>query len=363
MKKLLLIIIIVTSTIINTISQPIISWEKTKHDFGTFKEETGLQTVVFNFTNTGNKPLVLTEVKPSCGCTATTYSQEPIQPGAKGYVNATFDPKNRPNEFIKNINVTSNTEKPTTILTIEGKVIPREKNIIDLYPREYGNLRLKTSALSFSKVLNTQIVKDSIEVINSGQEPINISFEDVPASISISANPTRLEGSPNGIGQKGYIIVQFDGSKKNDWGNISDRVSIILNGEKNNQNKISINAIIEEDFSHLSTDELANAPLIEFDKSEYDFGTIKQGDKATYNFTFKNSGKSDLVLRKIKTTCGCTATNPEKMIIKPGEVSHITVTFNSSGKQGAQQKTITVISNDPKKSNQNLIIKGKVEIN
>ena len=43
--------------------QPQISWEKTSHDFGVFKEEAGLQTAVFEFTNVGGEPLVLTNVK------------------------------------------------------------------------------------------------------------------------------------------------------------------------------------------------------------------------------------------------------------------------------------------------------------
>lgn len=363
MKKIIFIILYFYF-IVNVIAQPVITWEKTKHNFGSFKEESEFQTFVFNFTNTGNQALKLTNVKSSCGCVTTSYSTEDIQPGAKGYLSATFDPRNRPNEFIKTITVTTNTEKSTTILTIEGNVIPREKTIIDMYPREFGALRLKKTSLIFSKIFNNQIITDTIEVYNQSQNQIELTFENVSEAVTVKAIPSKLEANSKSQkleDSKGIIVVSFDASKKNDWGITSDRFNVIINGEKNNQYRIAISATIIENFSHLTADELANAPTITFLENNYDFGTIKQGEKASHNFNFSNQGKSDLVIRKIKTTCGCTATNPEKMVIKSGESSHITVTFNSAGKKDEQHKTITIITNDPKQSETLLKIHGKVE--
>lgn len=366
MKKLISIVLacILCSFILNAQEQQAsISWDKTVHDFGSFKEEAGNQTATFTFTNTGSTPLYITAVKASCGCTATDYTKEPVQPGGKGHVKATYNPANRPNKFNKSITVTSNADKPTTLLRIEGDVIPREKTLVDIYPREFGNLRLKSTHIAFSKVYNNQVVTDSIEIVNMGVEPIDITFENVPKHITVTAVPQRLEGMKTGdkSGQKGIVTVKYEGSKKNDWGQSNDRMNVIVNGEKNSQYRLTVSSTLEEDFSHLSEEELANAPRMEFKELEHDFGTLKQGDKATHNYTFTNTGKSDLIIRKIKTTCGCTATNPEKMVIKPGETSHITVTFNSAGKKGSQQKTITVISNDPKQSNTFLRIRGNVE--
>jgi len=106
-------------------SGPTISWTDTVHDFGTFKEEAGMQTAKFEFVNTGNEPLYITNVKASCGCTATEYSKEPVQPSGKGYVIASYNPANRPGKFNKSITVTTNEFQPTSVLRITGEVIPK----------------------------------------------------------------------------------------------------------------------------------------------------------------------------------------------------------------------------------------------
>lgn len=340
-----------------------ISWDKTTHDFGNFKEEDGVQTATFTFTNTGSSPLFVTNVRSSCGCTTPDWTKDPVQPGESGFVKAAYNPRNRPGRFNKSVTVTTNATQPTTVLRIQGDVTPREKGIEDEYPRVFDDLRMKTSHHAFASVKNNQVASEMIPIVNMGSEPVTITFEGVPSHITIKAVPETLKGMGQGEkhGDKGNIMVTYDGAKANDWGFKMDRIFLVLNGERNNTNRLSISATIEEDFSHLTKDEMANAPKIEFETLEFDFGTLKQGDKANYNFVFTNTGKSDLVIRRIRAACGCTATNPEKMVIKPGESSHITTTFNSRGQRGKQNKTITIITNDPNQSTTVLRVIGNVE--
>jgi len=95
-----------------------------------------------------------------------------------------------------------------------------------------------------------------------------------------------------------------------------------------------------------SRDENAGkAPVMTFEEKEFDFGTIKEGDKVEHVFTFKNTGDSDLVITDAKGSCGCTVPAHKKEPIKPGETSSMKVTFDSSGKPGQQQKTVTITAN------------------
>lgn len=340
-----------------------ISWDKTVHDFGKFKEESGKQTCTYTFTNTGSQPLIITNVRASCGCTSPTWTKEPVKAGEKGYVKATYNPRNRPGRFNKSVTVTTNATPPTTILRLKGDVTPREKTIEDYYPKVFDDIRLKSSHLAFVKISNTETRTDSIGVVNMADKPVTLDFSNVPDHISITAIPKTLKGKKGNAkhGQKGIIMVTYNAKEKNDWGFVIDRIYLLLNGEKNYRNRLSVSATIQEDFSHLTPKELANAPKIKFEDTEYDFGTIKQKEKASTKYVFENTGKSDLIIRKIRASCGCTATKPEKSVIKPGEKSHIDVTFNSAGKRGKQRKTITVITNDPKNSTTRLRIKGTVQ--
>jgi len=95
--------------------------------------------------------------------------------------------------------------------------------------------------------------------------------------------------------------------------------------------------------------ELANAKLtvMVFTEAEYDFGTIKQGKKVMHVFTFKNTGKNDLVISRALGSCGCTVPEYPKQPISPGKTAKIKVFFNSTGKKGAQQKTVSVYANVP----------------
>lgn len=86
-------------------------------------------------------------------------------------------------------------------------------------------------------------------------------------------------------------------------------------------------------------------PVVEFEKDIHDFGTLIQGEKATFNFKFKNSGRENLVITQVKSSCGCTVPQYPKEPIKPGEEGVIKVSFDSSGRKGVQSKSVNVVHN------------------
>lgn len=103
-----------------------------------------------------------------------------------------------------------------------------------------------------------------------------------------------------------------------------------------------------------------NAPELKFDIETYDFGTIKQGDKVTHDFDFVNTGKEPLVITQAAGSCGCTVPQWPKEPVAKGSKATIHVEFNSTGKMGMQDKTVTITSNS--KSGQKVLhLKGNVE--
>lgn len=97
----------------------------------------------------------------------------------------------------------------------------------------------------------------------------------------------------------------------------------------------------------LFTASLIAQPKIGFSEENYDFGNINQGDVVSHEYIIKNEGTEKLSLTNIKATCGCTAAQPDKKELNPGESTKLKVTFDSAGRRGVQKKYVYVFSNDP----------------
>ncbi|WP_224996602.1 DUF1573 domain-containing protein [Cesiribacter sp. SM1] len=123
---------------------------------------------------------------------------------------------------------------------------------------------------------------------------------------------------------------------------------------------------VSQDAPQLVTEQNANtAPTgpvakIEYQETEYDFGTVKDGEVVTHTFKFKNTGDVPLVIQSASASCGCTVPKKPEQPIAPGATGEIQVRFDSSNKPGIQNKTVTVTANtDPAITR--LAIKGTVE--
>lgn len=354
MKHIILILfLLVTAQMLN--AQPQIKFSNTEYDYGSIKEDGGVAQTVFEFVNTGNQPLVINNVKATCGCTTPEWTRTPIPPNAKGTITVGYNPQNRPGAFSKNVNVYSNTQPSVTILTIKGKVDPRQKTMEEVYPREMGPLRWKSNYLSLGTAYNNEKKEGTLEFINNTSAAVRAGVYRTPEHMSVKFIPEVIEP-----GKEGKIQIIYDASKKNAFGYVSDRVYLSLNDEKQNTFSIGVSVTIQEDFSKLTTEQMANAPVAVFSDKVFDFGTIKQGDKPVHQFKLTNSGKSDLIIRNVKASCGCTAVKHEN-VIKPGQTIDLTVEFNSRGKRSRQNKSVTVITNDPKNPTTVLRVMGNVE--
>lgn len=106
---------------------PKMEFEMSDYDFGDLDEGPKAK-VSFKFTNTGNKPLILSDVKASCGCTTPYWPKEPIMPGKSETITAEYNTQGRPGPFNKAITITANTEPPTKMIHIKGAVKKAPEN-------------------------------------------------------------------------------------------------------------------------------------------------------------------------------------------------------------------------------------------
>jgi len=337
-------------------AQPKLNFATTRHDYGKMQEAAGKKEAIFNFTNTGDSVLVITRVQPSCGCTASDYTKSPVPPGGKGFVTAVFDPRGYNSRFAKSISVYSNAKPSVTVLVIEGEVTPREKTVEEEYTFAVGPLRFQSNHLAFTSTKKTEKKIRVMPVINTSKEAATLEFEGLPAHLQMKMSPATLKP-----GEKGLIEGTYDAKLNNSsWGNVNDLVRLKVNGQSMPNIYLYVSANLVEDFSGLTSQELASAPVFKLASNTVDFGTIKQNASADVEFAFTNEGKSDLVIRHVKSGCGCTALMPTENVIKPGAKSSIKAKFNSGGYKGQIYKNIFVYTNDPKNSEVMLMIKGEV---
>ena len=102
-------------------------------------------------------------------------------------------------------------------------------------------------------------------------------------------------------------------------------------------------------------------PRLAVSEEVWDFGTIQEGDTVTHVFKLENTGTSELVIRNVRTTCGCTAAMLSSTNIAPGASGDLEVTFNSKGRPGYNEKSVYIDTNDPQRQHIRLQIDGHVK--
>lgn len=123
-KVLLIVSLIFTSLVFSAQAQGNFKFTTETFDFGNIKE--GPQaTHVFEFVNTGDQPIIISNAQASCGCTTPDWTKEPIPPKGKGMIKATYNTEGRVGAFNKSITIISNAIESNKVIIIKGTVEPK----------------------------------------------------------------------------------------------------------------------------------------------------------------------------------------------------------------------------------------------
>jgi hypothetical protein len=118
--------------------------------------------------------------------------------------------------------------------------------------------------------------------VNDTEKEVKVGVKETPPHIKATVSESVIK--PHG---KATLSLSLDASKKKTYGFVMESIYLNIDGVSDYQNRIGVSTTIEEDFSALSEEDLKNAPVIEFDSKEFDFGDIKQGNKVEHIFTLK----------------------------------------------------------------------------
>jgi uncharacterized protein DUF1573 len=132
MKIRIILLLLITIPAVPAISQnaknklegPVITFQEPSHDFGDIYQGDKVN-YTFKFENTGNLPLVLSNVLVQCGCTATEWSREPISPGRSGKISVSFDSSGKIGRQSKVITIVSNADNTHERVKILTNILPK----------------------------------------------------------------------------------------------------------------------------------------------------------------------------------------------------------------------------------------------
>ena len=331
----------------------VITFANNTHDFGQINEDGGNAVTTFEFTNTGNAPLIIQRVNASCGCTTPEWTRTPIEPGEKGRVTASYNPIGRPGAFSKAIYVYSNASNEMERLTISGNVIPKARtakasNASANFPISIGSLGLNSKSVQLGNVAKGDIQSRDIAIRNNSASPLVVSLSDVPSYLEVKATPATLQ--PN---QEGVISFKLDSKKSTEWGPVQDDIFIVLNGKKEATDnfKINVTGNIIEDFTKMSAVEKRKAPIMEIKSSNLHFGNIKKGNRVRGKFSVKNVGTNPLEIRRIINNNSDITINPQRATIRGGKAENFNLYIDTKYlPAGLYKKTFSIQTNDPNRT-------------
>ncbi len=169
-------------------AQGVLTFETETHDFGSITEgET--PTYTFRFTNTGDEPLTISHVQPSCGCTAPSYSTEPVLPNAMGEITVAYNSEGRPGDFNKTVSVQARgAAEGHSTLRITGTVISVniENGVVQ------GGVVFDADTFTFENIVAESPLAHVFRMQNRGERPLRIHEARVFNTAVVVTYPVRL---------------------------------------------------------------------------------------------------------------------------------------------------------------------------
>ncbi len=332
------------------LSLPLLSWAQahlsvnaTEHDFGLLTRNKPA-TASFTITNIGNDPLLISRVTTSCACTLVEWPQQPVAPGEKASIKATFDAKMM-GRFHKFINLYSNSSQALIRLSLKGEVLLEGAEQGSGLAEEIGDFLLNTRHIEFDPAEKGEKPTATIELLNTSKQAIELKLLHLPPYLTLKATPPTL--APR---RKGQITLTLETEYLTEYGLTQTPVYLArYSADKvSTDNEIVISSILLPDFSMLNETQLANAPRLELSETDLDLGIVREKGSVTRTITVTNQGKSRLDIEKLQVFNPALGLRLGKRHLKPGESCKLKLKLNGKllYKMKGETKAL-MITNDP----------------
>lgn len=308
------------------------------------------------FTNKGSEPLVVKEVKASCGCLDVSFPSAPIAAGSRGEIAVTFDAKLL-GSFYKEVEVLTNASEAPAYIAIQGTVVTEIHDYSDEFPIDLGNVRLMANTVEFEDVNRGDKPTAELRILNTDRSAFRPELMHLPPFLSAEYFPEDIPA-----GKTGICRLTLDSEKLPGLG--LNQTSIYLSrylGDKIGEtNEILVSAILLPSFQGMSDEALATAPELAVSESSVDMD-IKNGKKAvSHSITLTNTGKRDLHIQQVQVFNRSISVRIDNSTIRPGKSTKLKVSVTARYLHKSKGRMrVMLITDAPKQAKQYINVEIK----
>ena len=308
------------------------------------------------FTNKGDKPLQIKEVKASCGCLDVTYPKAPVAAGSRGEIVLTFDAKLL-GTFYKEVEVLTDASDTPAYIAIQGVVVTEVQDFSDEYPIDLGNVRLMTNVVEFEDVNMGDHPAAELRVLNTDHTAYRPELMHLPPYLSAQCEPEDIPA-----GKAGTIHLTLNSEKLGGLG--LNQTSIYLSrymGDKIGEaNEILVSAILLPSFAGMSDQALAQAPELSVSESFVELQPLSGKKEVSRTILLTNTGKSDLHIQQVQVFNRSISVKIADRVIRPGKSTKLKVSVAARylGKSKGRMRVL-LITDAPKQAKQYINVEVK----
>ncbi len=313
------------------------------------------KTVVYTLKNSGNRPLIISEVQPSCGCVQVQYPHEPILAGKKATITAVYDAQMM-GTFHRELALYSNASEEPLYLAFEGRVVERPgvQNYEEDFPIDLGSVRMSANALEFDDVNKGDKPVVELRVVNTGDKDYSPQLMHLPPFLEAEYFPRTIRK-----GRVGRIRLTLLSDKlmMDGLNQASVYLARYLGDRTSGKNEVVVSAVLLPNFAHLTASQLERAPhivLMDGDslvKSHVSMPREGKKKKLEKTISVTNIGEEPLEIKSVQVFNSAIGLRLSERTIPAHGTAKLKITLDTRQLQKAKaQSRVLIISNDPRQA-------------
>lgn len=311
-------------------------------NFGRIYEENGPVVHRFRLRNCSPRPVVITDVTATCGCTKPRFSRQPVLPGEVSEIEVAYDPANRPGVFDRKVSVFTSAGGEPLRLQIVGEVIPRKRSIEELYPYDWGNgLRASTCFCDLGTVPHGAVRQSAVELVNASLRPMRLQpLCPVRSGWLHISMPSYL--AP---GERCAVNLRYEMPDScRFYGSMVDEIAFAVNGSESAARLEVRGVAVDNPLTYGDN----SRPCIQLNKNIVKFGPVKRASgPRTALFELRNIGEEPLTVRAVEcSTFGCSL-RPGTSVAPGGRIAVSVRLDPLSCEYGIAVERIRIVTDDP----------------